>query len=252
MYSPFAARVTAMDIRNGLEVQPGRELLSLDAPNQAGERDKAHALADAYARAARGSLGLSEGPAAQRAVAEQQASRWAAEGRAREAELLRLRLVASHKGEVRDLDPLVGQDTWLGPSQLIAMVVDGRRWRVEALVPEHDRQRLSLESEAVVIVKGRTRKLHGQVRAIDSSPVKRLPHMLLAQDHGGPIALNPTRPKAELRPAEGWFRVLVEGESDTPLAAVREVKVHFEGTRESIAHNWSASAISVLIQQAGF
>jgi len=30
------------------------------------------------------------------------------------------------------------------------------------------------------------------------------------------------------------------------------VKVHFEGTRESIAHNWSASALSVLIQQAGF
>lgn len=252
VYSPFAARVTAMDITNGLDVQPGRPLLTLDAPTQAGERDKARALANAYARAARGSLGLTEGPAAQLAVAEQQASRWAAEGRAREAELLRLRLVATHSGEVRDLDPLVGQDTWLGPSQLIAMVVDGRRWRVEALVPEHDRQRLSLDSEATVIVKGRTRKLQGQVRAIDSSPVKRLPHMLLAQDHGGPIALNPTRPKSELRPAEGWFRVLVEGESDTPLAAVREVKVHFEGTRESIAHNWTASALSVLIQQAGF
>jgi putative peptide zinc metalloprotease protein len=76
--------------------------------------------------------------------------------------------------------------------------------------------------------------------------------MLLAQDHGGPIALNPTRPKNELRPAEAWFRVLVEGESDTPLAAVREVKVHFEGTRESVAPNWIDSALSVLIQQASF
>ncbi|WP_232324230.1 HlyD family secretion protein, partial [Variovorax sp. WDL1] len=167
-------------------------------------------------------------------------------------ELLRLRLVASQAGEVRDVDPLVGQGTWVAPSQLIAMVVDGRRWRVEALVPEHDRQRLSRGSTATVIVKGRTRKLQGQVRAIDSSPVKRLPHLLLAQDHGGPIALNPTRPKNELRPAQAWFRVLVEGESETPLLAVREVRVHFEGTRESIARNWIDNAVSVVIQQSGF
>lgn len=252
VYSPFAARVTALDIADGVDVQPGRELLMLDAPNQAEEREKARALALAYTRAARGALGLDEGPAAQLAVAEQQASRWEAEGRAREAELLRLRLVAAQAGEVRDVDPLVAQGTWVAPSQLIAMVVDGRRWRVEALVPEHDRQRLSQGSTATVIVKGRTRKLQGQVRAIDSSPVKRLPHMLLAQDHGGPIALNPTRPKTELRPAQAWFRVLVEGESETPLAAVREVKVHFEGTRESIARNWIDNALSVVIQQSGF
>jgi putative peptide zinc metalloprotease protein len=252
VYSPFAARVTALDIADGLDIRPGRELLVLDAPSQAEERDKARALAQAYTRAARGALGLDEGPAAQLALAEQQASRWDAERRAREAELLRLRLLASQPGEVRDVDPLVRQGTWVAPSQLIAMVVDGRRWRVEALVPERDRQRLSLDSTATVIVKGRTRKLEGQVRAIDGSPVKRLPHMLLAQDHGGPIALNPTRPKAELRPAEAWFRVLVEGESETPLMAVREVRVHFEGTRESLARHWIDSAISVLIQQSGF
>ncbi|MBT2323458.1 HlyD family efflux transporter periplasmic adaptor subunit [Variovorax paradoxus] len=252
VYSPFAARLVALDIADGLEIQPGRELLLLEAPSQAEERDKARALAHAYTRAARGALGLDEGPAAQLAVAEQQATRWETESRAREAELLRLRLVASQPGDVRDVDPLVGPGTWVAPSQLIATVVDGRRWRVEALVPERDRQRLSLDSMATVIVKGRTSKLQGKVRAIDNSPVKRLPHMLLAQDHGGPIALNPTRPKAELRPAEAWFRVLVEGESEIPLAAVREVKVHFEGTREGIARNWIDSALSVVIQQSGF
>jgi len=252
VYSPFAARLVTLDIADGLAIRPGRELLTLDAPNQAGERDKAGALAFAYTRAARGALGLQEGPAAQLAVAEQQAVRWEAERRAREAELLRLRLVASHAGEVRDVDPLVRAGTWIGPSQLVAMVVDGRRWRVEALVPERDRQRLAVATAATVIVKGRTRKLQGRVSAIDNSPVKRLPHMLLAQDHGGTIALNPTQPKKDLRPAEAWFRVLVEGESDEPLAQVREVRVHFEGTRESIAHNWIDSALSVVIQQSGF
>ena len=252
VYSPFAARLVSLDMTNGQAIAPGSELLTLDAPNQAEERDKARALATAYTRTARGALGLDDGPAAKLAVAEQLAVRWDAESRAREAELLRLRLVSTYAGQVRDVDPLVRAGTWVGPSQLVAIVVDGRRWRVEALVPERDRQRLSTEMPATVIVKGRTRKLEGRVVAIDNSPVKRLPHMLLAQDHGGPIALNPTLPKKDLRPAEAWFRVTVEGETDEPLSAVREVRVHFEGVRESLAHGWLDSALSVVIQQSGF
>ena len=252
VYSPFAARLVALDMAEGTAIEPGRALLTLDAPNQSEERDKARALATAYTRAARGALGLEDGPAARLAVAEQLAVRWEAEQRAREAELLRLRLVATHAGQVRDIDPLVRTGTWVGSSQLVAMVVDGRRWRVEALLPERDRQRLSTGIAATVIVKGRSQKLEGTVSAIDNSPVKRLPHLLLAQDHGGPIALNPTVPKKELRPAEAWFRVVIEGATDEPLVSVREVRVRFEGVRESLARGWMDQALSVLIQQASF
>ncbi|WP_156481053.1 hypothetical protein [Variovorax sp. PAMC 28711] len=79
----------------------------------------------------------------------------------------------------------------------------------------------------------------------------RLPHLLLAQEHGGQVPLNPTAPKKDLRPADAWFRVLVEGESAAPADAVREVRVHFEGTRQSLAQGWIDSALSVLIQQSG-
>jgi putative peptide zinc metalloprotease protein len=251
IYSPFAARLEALTLKNGDAIQPGVVLVELDAPSQGEERDKAVALSAAYARSARGALGLSEDVAARLAVAEQLASRYDAERRAREAELQRLRIVATRNGTVRDVDPALKPGTWVAPSQMTAMVIDGRRWRVEALVLERDRQRLGTGGQATAIVKGRTRKLTGTVVAIDSSPVERLPHLLLARDHGGPIALNPTQAKKDLRPADAWFRVLVEGESDEPLDAVNEVRVHFEGTRESLAHGWIDSVLSVLIQQSG-
>jgi len=251
VYSPFAAQLERSDMRNDAATKSGGVLVELDAPNQAEERDKAVALAAAYARSARGALDMPDDGAARSVVAEQLASRYDAERRAREAELLRLRIVAAQQGTVRDVDPDLRPGTWVGPTQLIAMVVDGRRWRVEALVSERDRQRLATGAHAVVMVKGRTRKLEGVVSAIDNSPVNRLPHLLLAQDHGGPIPLNPTLPKKELKPADAWFRVLVEGEADEPIEAVHEVRVHFDGKRESLAGGWIDSALSVLIEQSG-
>ena len=251
VYSPFAARLETLDIRNGSATRPEAVLVELDAPSQGEERDKALALSSAYARSARSALGLPEDGAARLAVAEQLALRYDAERRAREAELQRLRIVATRDGTVRDVDPQLQPGTWVGPQQQIAMVVDGRRWRVEALVTERDRQRLVTGGHAVVMVKGRTQKLEGAVVAIDNSPVTRLPHLLLAQEHGGQVPLNPTAPKKDLRPADAWFRVLVEGESAAPADAVREVRVHFEGTRQSLAQGWLDSALSVLIQQSG-
>jgi putative peptide zinc metalloprotease protein len=251
VYSPFAARLENIAISDGQEIEPGRVLMELDAPSQSEERDKAVALAAAYSRSARGALALPEDGAARSVTAQQQASRYEAEGRARALELQRLRIAATDHGVVRDLDPTLQDDTWVGPSQLLAVVVNSRRWRVEALVPERERLRLHQGSNATVIVRGRTQKLTGTVIAIDSSPVTKLPHLLLAQEHGGPIPLNPTAPKKELKPADAWFRVLVEGQAEMPLQAVHEVRVHFTGSRESLAHGWVDNALSAVIQQSG-
>lgn len=251
IYSPFAARLETLTIANNKATAPGGVLVELNAPNQGDERDKAVALAAAYTLSARGSLGLTEDGAARGVTAQQQASRYEAEGRARSLELQRLRIVATHTGAVRDVDPTLQGGTWVAPSQMLAMVVDSTKWRVEALVPERERLRLHDGGDATIIVKGRTQKLTGKIVAIDDSPVVKLPHLLLAQDHGGPIPLNPAAPKKDLRPAESWFRVLVEGEGETPLQAVHEVRVHFNGTKESIALGWIDSAMSTIIQQSG-
>lgn len=254
VFSPYGARLVSLDMANGMAVAPGQVLVTLDAPAEGGERDKARALATAYTRAARGALGLDEAPAAQQALAEQQASRWEAERSARDAELQRLQLVASREGVVRDVDPLLRPGVWVAPSQPIGVVVDMRRWRAEALVSERDRQRLSEGAPVTLILQGRTRKLEGRLVAVDGNAVKRLPHLLLAQPHGGAVPLNPTLPATELRPAAARFRVIVEGDADpaAPLDGVRAARLHFEGTRESLARQWTDAVISIVIQQAGF
>ncbi|WP_157272089.1 HlyD family efflux transporter periplasmic adaptor subunit [Azohydromonas aeria] len=255
VFAPYAARLEHMAMAEGAAVDAGTLLAELTAPAQQQERDKARALSAAYGRAARGALGMERDGAAQEAVAEQQATRWDAQRRAHEAELQRLRLLPLEAGQVRDLDPALRPGAWVGAARPLALVVDGRRWRVEALVSERDRLRLALGAPAVVIAQGRFRKLAGRVAGIDDSPVTRLPHLLLAQDHGGAIALNPTVPRRELKPAGAWFRVQVEGSLDgadaAPVQAVQAVQVHFQGRRESLGRIWVESALSVLIQQSG-
>ncbi|WP_028998772.1 HlyD family efflux transporter periplasmic adaptor subunit [Azohydromonas australica] len=255
VFSPYAARLEHVRMAEGARVEADTPLAELAAPAQQQERDKARALSAAYSRAARGALGMERDGAAQGVAAEQQATRWEAQRRAHEAELQRLHLLPLEQGVVRDLDQTLRPGTWVGASRPLAVVVDGRHWRVEALVPERERLRLATGTPAVVIAQGRFRKLAGHVIAIDDSPVARLPHLLLAQEHGGVVPLNPTLPRHDLKPAGAWFRVLVEGTLDgegaVPVTAVQSVRVHFQGTRESLARTWMESALSVLIQQSG-
>ena len=254
VFAPYGAQLIALDITEGSTVTPGQRLLTLDAPAQGSARDKAAALASAYADTARGALGLDQAQAARLALAEQQASRWQAERSARDAELQRLQLIARHAGVVRDLDPLLAPGVWVAPSQPIAVVVDAQRWRAEVLVSERQRQRLLEDQPATLVIEGRPRKLQGRILAIDGSAVRRLPHLLLAQPHGGPIPLNPSAPAAALEPAAVWFRVIVEGRIDEgpPLPGVRAVSARLEGQRESLASQWLDAAVATLIQQAGF
>ncbi|GAA4325737.1 hypothetical protein GCM10023144_08380 [Pigmentiphaga soli] len=252
VYSPYAARLDKVDIRNGAAVGDEQVLLELDAPRQAEERDKASALAQAYARSARGAVGIDDSGAARQMLADQYAGRYEAERRAREAELLRLKLAALHGGTVRDVDPTLQPGSWVSATTRIAMLVGGDHWRVEALVRERDRQRLAKGEPARVYVRGRyDAPLAGCIVDIDDSAATRLPHLLLAQPNGGPIPLNPTVPKDQLKPADTWYRVIVEGRSDRPVEQVEAVSVHFQGERSSIGGKWLDSALSVLIQQSG-
>ena len=254
VFSPFAARLVALDVAEGATVRAGQPLLALEAPVQAVERDKAEAMAAAYERAAQGALGLDDSPAAQAALAQQQAARWTREQRARQAELQRLQIVTAAGGTVRDLDPLLAPGVWVAPSQRLATVVDAQRWRAEALVPERDRLRIEAGAPVKAYVQGRGGRLEGRIVAIDGGSVKRLPHAMLAQPHGGEIALNPTAPAKDLKPAQAWFRIVAEGplppDWRAPPGEAR-VTLQTQAAAQSLWRRWSDAAITALIQQTG-
>ncbi len=252
VYSPFPARLLRVDVQEGQAVAVAQRLAELDAPRQSAERERATAMMDAYGSAARGALGGdSEGPARQ-VMADQQRSRYVTEAQSRDAELKRLQLTALQAGQVRDVDPLLSPGGWINASTPLAWVVQAGHWQVEALVSESDRLRLAPGNAATVVVKGRTQVLQGRIRAIDDLRVQHLPHMLLAVSHGGSVATQPATRGAELRPVDGLYRVLVEGEGDQQAPAVRRVVVHLQATHESFGARWLQSGLSSLIQQSGF
>ena len=263
LYAPFPAQLREIRFANGDAIRPGDVIAVLDEPAQVNERDKARALEAAYQRTARGALAEESDGAAKQAVAEQFASRWEAERIARDAELERLRLVAQHAGRLRDVDPTLHAGSWVSAHTPIAWLVDEQRWRVEALVTEKDALRLSSGKPARIYLQGAQGAAHaplkGRIVAIDHNPVQKLPHLLLAQNHGGSIALAPGSPPSALRPAEALYRVLIETADDAAGGAnaphnpaVRRVQVQFEGENTSLAKQWAAAALSVLIQQADF
>ena len=252
IYSPYAARLEALRVREGQRVDAGAVVGELFAPRQAGERDKALAAAEGYGRAASGALALENDGAARQVMADSRRARWSAEISARSAELARLRLVASEGGEVRDVNPLLAAGSWVNASTPIAWVVQPGGWRVEAMVGEGDRLRLREGGGATVVVQGRTQVLRGRIAAIDNTRVQRLPHLLLAASHGGPLQVVPGEAGGALRPVDVVYRVLIEGEGDLDRAAVRAVRVHLDADHESLARRWLATGLSVLVQQGGF
>jgi putative peptide zinc metalloprotease protein len=251
VFTPYPAQMDKVLVHEGQAVKRGEVLFELSAPSPQDEGAKADALREAYESAARGASALDRDGVAKQVVADRMAEQYDAQKLASTAELHRLRIVAAGDGVVRDLDETLRAGSWVSTSARMATIVGGSRWRVEALVSEADRARLSLGSEATVFPKGSATPLHGKVVTIDNGALEHLPSLALAKERGGPIPLNPTAPPKELRPAAVWYRVRVEGESATPVPSEQLATVHLTGKRESYARRWIDSTLLILLQQTG-
>jgi len=252
LYTPFPARLERFTVAEGARVASGQVLFTLVAAEPGTDQAKALALRDAYESRARGAGALDDHAAAKQVVADHMARQYAAEESSSVAEQHRLLLRASADGRLMDLDPSLVEGSWVSPHTRMATVVATTRWRVQALVSEADRQRLEPGMEARVYKDGEWKPLVGRVIAVDNGAVQKLPSSVLAKEHGGSIPLNPTAPAKDLRPANAWYRVLVEGGGLTETVSSKgPVTVRFDAGRESLAKRWIDSAMLVLLQQTG-
>ena len=152
-----------------------------------------------------------------------------------------------------DVDPLLAPGSWVDARTPLAWIVRPGGWEVEALVAEADVPRIRVGGTATVIVAGRGLRLEGEVVAIDPARVQRLPHRLLAQSSGGPVAVLPPDRHGALPPAEALYRVVVRGEGAAgERLAVRRVSVHLEADAASPGLRWLSAAAAVLFRQGGF
>ncbi len=254
LYAPFPGRIEQLHVREGQPLPAGAAVADLRAPFEEDEQRRALALAEGYRRAAEGAVGLEQDGAARGVIAERQRQRWTAEAEARAAEMGRLRLTTDNEGRVSDLDPMLTAGSWIDASTPIAWLVSDRGWQVEALVAEADLPRIRAGNRAAVFVSGTAQRLDGEVAWIDPSRAQRLPHGLLAQPHGGPVAvLQPDRAGGGIQPAEALYRVLVQGQGAMPgRLAVRRVTVHIEAEPSSPGRRWLANAAAALLRQGAF
>ncbi|MFN7753258.1 MAG: HlyD family efflux transporter periplasmic adaptor subunit [Pseudomonadota bacterium] len=253
VYTPFAGRLERVLVSEGDSVEAGTVVAELHAPREEDERRRALAVAEGYRRAAGGAVGLEQEGAARQVIAERQRQRWTAEAGARATELARLRVVAERGGRVSDLDPLLAPGTWVDPATPIAWIVRPGAWEVEALVAEADLSRIRPDGQATVVVAGTGALLRGRIAAIDPARVQRLPHQLLAQPRGGPVAVLPPDRNGGLPPAEALYRVLIQGEGEPGgRPAVRRVSVHLEADPASPGRRWLAAAAAALFRQGNF
>lgn len=252
IYAPYPAQLQTLAVAQGQSVAAGQAVAELAAPRQAQARDQAAALAAGYGRSARSGLGADVDGAAREVLAESQRARYAAESRAYAAELARLRLSAPTAGQVADVDPLLATGAWVNAATPLAWIMQPGRWQADVLVAESDRARIAVGGRATVVVQGLTQVLQGRIVAIDDVRVQRLPHLLLAANHGGPIAVAPGTGKADLQPVENLYRVAVQGDGDVARPAVRRVRAHLEAEQESPGSRWLSAGVSALIQQAGW
>lgn len=252
VYTPYAAQLDKVLVQEGQQVKAGQKLFELVAPVPADEQDKALALSQAWQTSARGAMALDKNGAAKQVVADQMARQYAIQQRASAVELQRLQLVALEDGVVHDVEQTLRPGSWVSPGTRIASVIDTHRWRVKALVSETDLARLRDGATARVYQQGRWQPLAGAVVTIDHDAIRRLPNLMLAQSHGGPVALNPVAPANELRPAAVWYRVVIEGISAAPVSKEQLVRVDVASDRQSLAHSWVNSVMLMLIQQTGF
>lgn len=253
LFAPYAGRLERLSVVEGQTVQAGEVLAELHAPREDDERRRALVVAEGYRRAAGGAAGLGQEGAARQVIADRQGQRWRAEAGARAAELARLRIVAERAGDIRDVDPLLAPGSWVDAATPIAWLVSARGWQVEALVAEADLARIEVGNAVTVVVVGTGDRLSGRVMAIDTARVQRLPHRLLAQSHGGPIAVLPPGPAGALPPVDILYRVLIEGDDAMPgRVAVRQVAVHVDARPDSPGLRWLSTLAAAVFRQSGF
>ena len=247
IYSPFAARVTALHPAGIAEA--GSPLVQFEAPDlQARDlRTKAsvHALR----------LHLTGLVAVERGMDQQQASTERLNEQLAEAQSIleetgRLQITADFDGQWVDLDPMVHPGSWVGTKNQLGVLIDTSRWVVEAYVEQRQVDRIQLGASARFRPHRHWSAVDAQVISIDSARSIKLAHTMLDARHGGPIATQPGERLAV--PVESLYRVRLS--LAEPLAAAHEMRgsVSIEAQRQSPAWQFLQRMAAVVVRESGF
>jgi len=249
IYSPFAARIVAVEARAG-EVAADQVLFRLDSPDASLRTRIAQTQEAALDKQLAGLAALPDGEARRATLLEQRAMR-SAEATAGTDEQHRLILAAPFAGQLSDVDPQLAAGVWVSPEQPLGVVWTADAWIVDAFVGEADLARLSTGSrvrfypeDAPLVA------LDGQIEQIDTHHIKHLPDAMLSTRHGGPITTLDHHEK--LVPAASLYRVRIRLDAPPPNAAMQRGRVVADARSEALAKGLFNGVVALLIRETGF
>lgn len=254
IHAPFAAQIVSMPAQNRFKA--GDVLFVLGSSSLDIAQDKSRQMAQAREKQIAGLLGLPDGEA-QRQLLNSQKAYFEAEEKLSVDELQRLTLRAPFDGELRDVDHSLAPGVWVKPREPLGMLVDDRRWVIDAYVPEADLSRVAVgQSVRARLLSGSRDWVQGRIESVDVSRTTILPSELLDASHGGPIATvsDPGRVGAERTQVvrDALFRVRVVLDGPVDLQRVGSVRVRIEGEAESLLSGLFRRAATVAIRESGF
>lgn len=249
-YSPLPARLVRSPGPPG-PVAAGAPVFELEQPEIGYRADASRAASEAVQSELRGLTGEANGEERRLALVQRQAMR-AAEWQAQQDEAGRLQLKAPFAGLVADIDSDLAAGVWVTPRQPLAVLVDPSHWQAEAFVSQADLSRLkagstvgfhAANSDAGAV-------LRGTVIGIETTRTATLPHPMLSNHHGGPVAV--LQEGSGLAPRDALYRVRIrlDEPSATPRMLLGQAVIDGE------ARSWLVEAMKpvvvVLIREFGF
>jgi putative peptide zinc metalloprotease protein len=251
VYAPFAAKVTAVLVRERQKVGADQELVSL----QAVDRDMREKKADMRIAAAQSEL--ARVPASVQLqenyqVLQEQLAQAQAEKQAVIADTARERVRAPHAGTIRDIATDLAPGRWISPRQLLLRIVSPDAMLIEAYVNER---------QVAAIQAGQTVRffphlpdrsaIEGEVLAVDKSPQTELSRPLLASIYGGAIDVKQGA-RGSLVAQDAVFRVLIKPNGALPPAyAVIHGQVRIETQLRFVVENFVYRTLSLFIRESG-
>jgi len=247
VFAPYPAVVVAL--RPGGEVAAGELLAQLDAPDlrAQGARNEARAVAlgSQLAGLQAQTQGLEQASATAGRLGEQ-----LAEVQATGEELGRLQLKAPFAGVWRDVDRQRQAGSWVNTRDALGVLVDPQDWQVDAYVAQDDVERLRPGAVARFLPENALLAIGARVIDVDTAPASRLAQPMLANRHGGPIAV--AERAQDLQPATPRFRVRLQLDEAPPDLHETRGRVRIEGERRSLLGAALRDVVAVLVRESGF
>lgn len=251
VYPPFAARLDEIPVRNGEAVRPDTVVARLDAPEL---RDKAvRAALQARAYAAELSRSPASSGAQERAmVLEQQLNQAVAQYKAAVADMHRLDLHASIDGVVRDLPADMIPGRWVDPRQVILRVVSPQQSIIDGYVGEEQlkavkpgqRVRFYPDASNLPVVTG-------TVKSVDPVAIRTVPNPILSSTYGGELPASRGE-RGELVPHQALYRVRIVPDNTGTFPSIVRGTVLIRTGFFTLAQNFMARAIALIIRESGF